>query len=178
MTSAADLAPLNPDYAETTRRFLLAMPIVQDLAFAITDVGPGRFEITQPYRRELSFRDGIFQAGPIGTIADMAAVCAAATMLPAGWSCSTVDFTLKLLAAATGDRLIAGCFATAGRCPLVPLTSSSAVASGRRSARRRSARRAILPWLPPRKHLATPGRSSDQESREPGISIRSAARQS
>jgi acyl-coenzyme A thioesterase PaaI-like protein len=44
-------------------------------------------------------------AGPIGTIADMAAVCA--TMLPAGWSCSTVDFTLKLLAAATGDRLIA-----------------------------------------------------------------------
>ena len=107
MTSAADLAPLNPDYAETTRRFLLAMPIVQDLGFAITDVGPGRFEITQPYRRELSFRDGIFQAGPIGTIADMAAVCAAATMLPAGWSCSTVDFTLKLLAAATGDRLIA-----------------------------------------------------------------------
>ena len=100
MTSAADLAPLNPDYAETTRRFLLAMPIVQDLGFAITDVGPGRFEITQPYRRELSFRDGIFQAGPIGTIADMAAVCAAATMLPAGWSCSTVDFTLKLLAAA------------------------------------------------------------------------------
>ena len=25
MTSAADLVPLNPDYAETTRRFLLAM---------------------------------------------------------------------------------------------------------------------------------------------------------
>jgi hypothetical protein len=43
----------------------MAMPIAQHLGFDITDVGPGRFEISQPFRRELSFREGTFQAGPI-----------------------------------------------------------------------------------------------------------------
>jgi uncharacterized protein (TIGR00369 family) len=99
--------PPNPDFAETTKRILLAMPISQHLGFDITDVAPGRFEITQPFRRELSFRERTFQAGPIGTLADMAAVCAGITMLPDGWAASTIDYTLKLLAPAVGDRLVA-----------------------------------------------------------------------
>jgi uncharacterized protein (TIGR00369 family) len=49
----------------------------------------------------------VFQAGPIGTLADMAAACAGATMLPDGWAASTVDYTLKLLAPAVGDKLVA-----------------------------------------------------------------------
>jgi uncharacterized protein (TIGR00369 family) len=77
------------------------------MGFEVTDVAPGRFEITQPFRVELSFREGVFQAGPIGTLADMAAACAGATMLPEGWAFSTVDYTLKLLAPAVGDKLVA-----------------------------------------------------------------------
>ncbi|MBV9829803.1 MAG: PaaI family thioesterase, partial [Alphaproteobacteria bacterium] len=46
-------------------------------------------------------------AGPIGTLADMAAACAAATLLPEGWSISTADYTLKLLSPATGEKLVA-----------------------------------------------------------------------
>jgi uncharacterized protein (TIGR00369 family) len=101
------LVPPNPDFIEATKRFLMTMPISQFFGFEITDVAPGRFEITQPFRRELSFREGVFQAGPIGTLADMAAACASVTLLPRGWSASTVDYTLKLLAPAIGEKLVA-----------------------------------------------------------------------
>lgn len=99
--------PPNPNFVETTKRFLMAMPIAQHFGFDITDVAPGRFEITQPFCRELSFREGTFQAGPIGTFADMAAACAGATMLLDGWAASTIDYTLKLLEPAVGEKLVA-----------------------------------------------------------------------
>jgi uncharacterized protein (TIGR00369 family) len=105
--SASSCIPPNPNFIEVTKRFLLAMPIAQHLGFDITDVAAGRFEITQPFRRELSFREGTFQAGPIGTVADMAAACAGATMLPDGWAASTIDYTLKLLTPAIGEKLVA-----------------------------------------------------------------------
>src|SRR5258705_8293101 len=100
-------APPNPNFVEVTKQFLMAMPIAQHMGFDITNVAPGRFEISQPFRRELSFREGTFQAGPIGTLADMAAACAGATMLPDGWAASTIDYTLKLLTPAVGEKLIA-----------------------------------------------------------------------
>jgi len=99
--------PPNPNFIEVTTRFLMAMPIAEYLGFDITGVAPGRFEITQPFRRELSLRERTFQAGPIGTLADMAAACAGATMLPEGWAVSTIDYTLKLLTPAVGEKLIA-----------------------------------------------------------------------
>lgn len=123
--------PRNPDFAEVTKRFLMAMPIAQHFGFDITGVALGRFEITQPFRRELSFRDGTFQAGPIGTIADMAAACACATMLPEGWATSTVDYTLKLLAPAVGEKLIArGRVLKAGRTLSVAAADVFSVLNG------------------------------------------------
>src|ERR1700692_4069958 len=99
--------PPNPDFAETAKRFLMEMPIAQHFGFSVTGVGPGLFEITQPFSEELSFRPGIFQAGPVGTLADMAAACAGMTMLPCGWAASTVDYTIKLIAPAAGDKIVA-----------------------------------------------------------------------
>jgi uncharacterized protein (TIGR00369 family) len=97
----------NPDFAETVRGFLMEMPIARHFGLSITGVGHGLFEITQPFRTELSFRPGIFQAGPVGTLADMAAACAGITLLPPGWAASTVDYTIKLLAPAAGEKLVA-----------------------------------------------------------------------
>jgi uncharacterized protein (TIGR00369 family) len=105
--SASYGIPPNPNFIEVTKQFLMAMPIARHFGFDITDVAPGRFEITQPFRPEFSFREGTFQAGPIGTLANMAAACAGATMLPEGWAASTVDYTLKLLAPAVGEKLVA-----------------------------------------------------------------------
>jgi len=125
------LVPPNPDFIEATKRFLMAMPISQSFGFEITDVAPGRFEITQPFRRELSFREGVFQAGPIGTLADMAAACASVTLLPDGWSASTVDYTLKLLSPAIGEKLVArGRVLRVGRTLSVAAADVCAVQAG------------------------------------------------
>src|SRR3954447_5776766 len=100
MTASPLTAP-NPEFVEATTRFLMDMPIARHFGFAMTDTRPGHFEFTQPFRVELAFREGTFQAGPIGTLADTAAACAGATMLPQGWAASTIDCTLKLLERAT-----------------------------------------------------------------------------
>jgi uncharacterized protein (TIGR00369 family) len=127
----------NPDFAETTIRFLTEMPISQHFGFAITGVGPGLFEITQPFRKELSFRPGIFQAGPVGTLADMAAACAGMTMLPCGWAASTVDYTIKLIAPAAGNKIVArGRVVRSGRTLSVAAADVYAVARGEGSALR------------------------------------------
>jgi uncharacterized protein (TIGR00369 family) len=124
--------PPNPDFAETTRRFLTEMPISKHFGFAVTGVGPGLFEITQPFRKELSFRPGIFQAGPVGTLADMAAACAGMTMLPCGWAGSTVDYTIKLIAPAAGDKIVArGRVVRSGRTLSVAAADVYAVREGK-----------------------------------------------
>jgi uncharacterized protein (TIGR00369 family) len=123
--------PPNPDFAETAKRFLMEMPIAQHFGFAITRIGPGLFEITQPFRKELSLRPGIFQAGPVGTLADMAAACAGMTMLPRGWGTSTVDYTIKLVAPAAGEKLVArGRVLRSGRTLSVTASDDYAVRDG------------------------------------------------
>src|SRR3954466_8600178 len=96
--------PRNPHFIEVTKRFLMEMPIAQHFGFDITDVALGRFETPQPFRPDLSFREGTFRAGPGDTLGGRAAACAGATMLPEGWAASTVDYTLKLLAPAVGEK--------------------------------------------------------------------------
>jgi uncharacterized protein (TIGR00369 family) len=122
---------LNPDFAETVKRFLMEMPIAQHFGLAVTGIGVGLFEITQPFRTELSFRPGIFQAGPVGTLADMSAACAGMTMLPHGWRASTVDYTIKLIAPAAGERLVArGRVVRSGRTLSVAASDVYAVRNG------------------------------------------------
>jgi uncharacterized protein (TIGR00369 family) len=124
--------PPNPDFAETAKRFLMEMPIAQHFGFLVTDIGPGLFEITQPFRKELSFSPGIFQAGPVGTLADMAAACAGITMLPCGWAASTVDYTIMLIAPAAGEKIVArGRVVRSGRTLSVTASEVYAVRAGK-----------------------------------------------
>ena len=124
--------PPNPDFAETAKRFLMEMPIAQHFGFLVTGIGPGLFEITQPFRKELSFSPGIFQAGPVGTLADMAAACAGVTMLPCGWAASTVDYTIKLIAPAAGEKIVArGRVVRSGRTLSVTASEVYAVRAGK-----------------------------------------------
>jgi uncharacterized protein (TIGR00369 family) len=128
---AREPAPPDPDFAETVKRFLMGMPNAQHFGFTVTGVGPGLFEITQPFRKELSFRPGMFQAGPVGTLADMAAACAGMTMLPRGWGASTVDYTIKLIAPAAGEKLVArGRLVRAGRTLSVTASDVYVVRAG------------------------------------------------
>ncbi len=122
----------NPDFAAVTRRFIMEMPIAAYFGFELTDIRPGHLEVIQPYRRELSFRDGMFQAGAVGTIADFAGAGACVTMLPEGWSGATADYTLKLLAPADGEKLVArGRVIQFGRTLSVAAADVFAVREGR-----------------------------------------------
>ena len=92
------------------------MPVIQFLHMDFTAIEYGKVEVSVPYRDELSFAKGIFQAGPVGMLVDVAACCAIGTTLPAGYLFSTVDFTTKILAPAQGDRFIArGAVVSTGR---------------------------------------------------------------
>jgi uncharacterized protein (TIGR00369 family) len=105
--SAKTFAAQNPDFVAVTTRFIMDMPIAAFFGFSITDIAPGFLEVTQPYRPELCFQGRMFQAGPIGTLADFAGAGACFSMLPPGWLAATADYTVKLLAPAEGDRLVA-----------------------------------------------------------------------
>ncbi len=93
----------NPDFQNAVRRFVSDMPIIELIGLQFQTIEPGEVDIVMPYRHELSFAPGAYQAGAIGTIMDVAASCAIATLLPANWSTATVDYTIKVLAPARGS---------------------------------------------------------------------------
>lgn len=88
-------------------RLVQAMPMAQWLGLRFTVLEAGAVEIEIPYREELSFRPGQMQATAIFAAADFAAVAAAGTLLPPGWVNASIDCTLKIVAPAAGEKLIA-----------------------------------------------------------------------
>ena len=97
----------NPDFRNSVKKFVSEMPIIQLLGLQFQNIEAGEVEVTMNYREELSFAPGAYQAGAIGTIMDVAASCAMATLLPANWSLATVDYTVKILAPARGSSFTA-----------------------------------------------------------------------
>ena len=99
--------PENPNFKEAIEDLVLKMPIANFIGMRFTKIELGFVEIVIPYREELSFAKGVFQAGPVGMLMDIAACCAIGTKLPSGWAFSTIDFTTKIVAPATGESFIA-----------------------------------------------------------------------
>lgn len=103
----ATLQPLNPAYAETLTRSVLAMPIARALDLQFSSVAPGSVEIEIPYHEQFSFRPGQLQATAIFAAADFAAIAAAGTLLAPGWINASIDCTLKIVGPANGEKLVA-----------------------------------------------------------------------
>lgn len=97
----------DPDFQQLVTSVVLSMPAAKHLGFSFGKVAPGEVELVQPYRIELTEHNGNFQGGVIGSLADFAGGAAAGTLLPVGSLNMTVDYTVKLLAPARGDALIA-----------------------------------------------------------------------
>lgn len=95
----------NPGYAAEIEAHVMGMPVARTLDLRFARLAPGEAHVEVPYAEALSFQPGQFQATAVFAAADFAGVCAAATLLPAGWGIVTVDCTLKLLAPAAGVRL-------------------------------------------------------------------------
>lgn len=73
----------------------------------ITDVGPGRCEITLPYGEHVSQQHGFFHGGIVAAVADSAAGFAGFSLMPVGAGVLTVEFKINLVAPADGELLIA-----------------------------------------------------------------------
>lgn len=102
----AAFVPPNPAYRETTKEILLAMPFVKWLGLSFERIDPGEVEFSMPARSEITFDGKTIQAGPIGALLDFSGGAAAFTLVPAGVKLSTIDYSVKLLAPATGQRFI------------------------------------------------------------------------
>jgi uncharacterized protein (TIGR00369 family) len=107
MTSASTLTAPNPEFEQVVKAAVLSMPAAKHLGFDFGAMAPGEAEIIQPYRPELTEHNGFFQGGVLGMLADFAGGSAAGTLLPSGWVNMTIDYTVKILAPAKGDKIIA-----------------------------------------------------------------------
>ena len=85
----------------------MAMPMVQTLKLEFRRIQPGVVELEIPMQDAFCFRPGQLQATAIFAAADFAAVTAAGTLLPPGFTNATIDTTLKIVAPARGSHLIA-----------------------------------------------------------------------
>lgn len=101
------MTPANPDFADAVRNAVLSMPAARHLGFEFGVIAAGDVEIVQPYREELTQHDGYVQGGVLGALADFAGGSAAGTLLPPGWVNMTIDYTVKILAPAKGERFVA-----------------------------------------------------------------------
>lgn len=101
------LKAANPDFEQSVKGAVLSMPTAKHLGFEFGRMAPGYVEIIQPYRKELTQHDGFFQGGVLGLLADFAGGSAAGTLLPAGWVNMTIDYTVKILAPAKGEEVVA-----------------------------------------------------------------------
>ena len=121
----------NPDFDRVVRDAVLGMPAAQHLGFTIGSLAPGEAEIVQPYRPEITQQGGFVQGGVLGSLADFAGGSAAGTLLPPGWVNMTVDYTIKIVAPARGESMVArGRMVHAGSTTSVAVADVVAVRGG------------------------------------------------
>jgi len=95
------------DQCQFVREFIENMPVTAELGIALAELTPGHAKVSLTVERRHTIDGSLVQAGITATLADFAAVAAAATGLPDGWLVATTGFSVSHLASAKGDRLIA-----------------------------------------------------------------------
>src|SRR5262249_29798703 len=105
--SMTTLTAAIPDFEKLVKATVLSMPAAKHLGFDFGRVAPGEVEIVQPYREELTEHNGFFMAGVVAALADFAGRSAGMTLLAPGWVSMTVDYTVKLVAPAKGEKIVA-----------------------------------------------------------------------
>ncbi|MEX0757369.1 MAG: hotdog fold thioesterase [Acidimicrobiia bacterium] len=89
------------------REFIEGMPVTSDLGMELVEIERGRATVSLAIKTRHTVDGHLVQAGISATVADFAAVAAAATELPDGWLVATTGFSVVHLAPATGEILIA-----------------------------------------------------------------------
>lgn len=96
------LVPKDPEFEERVRDSFARQRVMTTLGASLTEVGPGRAEITLPFRDDLTQQHGFLHAGIVATIGDSACGYAAFSLMPADAGVLTVEYKINLLAPAKG----------------------------------------------------------------------------
>ena len=98
---------LNPAFAKQVNDSFARQSLMSLIDARLTNVEPGRVEISLPFRGDLTQQHGYLHAGIITTIADSACGYASYTLMPPDSEVLSVEFKINLLRPAKGDSFVA-----------------------------------------------------------------------
>ena len=100
------MAP-SSSFRHDVAEWVLGLPVAAAFGFVFDELADGRSVTRLAWRPWHSHTPGAFQASPIAALADFTGASAAMTLLPVGDVAATLDYTVKFLAEARGEELIA-----------------------------------------------------------------------
>jgi uncharacterized protein (TIGR00369 family) len=110
------LTARDPNYVERVKEAFGRQGFLQFVDARIEELAPGRCVIAADFRSELAQQNGFFHGGLIGTVADAAGACAAATLIETWQWMLTAEYKINFLKPAKAHQLRAvGAVIRAGR---------------------------------------------------------------
>jgi uncharacterized protein (TIGR00369 family) len=126
------LTPKDPEFEARIKMSFAKQGLMKTIGAQLTDISPGAVEIALPASPAVSQQHGFVHGGAIASIADIAAGCAALSLMPPGVGILTTEFKINFLAPAAGTRMLArGRVVKAGRTLTLAQTEIFAENSGR-----------------------------------------------
>ena len=99
--------PKNENFEQVVRESFALQGLMETLGAELTDVGPGKCEITMPFKNGITQQHGYVHAGAISSIADSSAGYAAFTLSALDHTVLTTEYKIHLLAPARGEKFVA-----------------------------------------------------------------------
>lgn len=87
------------------RSFLFGLPFVREYSISLMSFAPGMVTIDLPFDERFSGPPTLFPASMVGTAGDVAAAASCLSLVPKGWRVATLDFTVKMIGMAKGEKL-------------------------------------------------------------------------
>jgi len=103
----AKFEALNPSFAKEVNDSFARQSIMSLIDARLTNIEPGRIDISLPFRGDLTQQHGYLHAGIITTIADSACGYAAYTLMPPDSEVLSIEFKINLLRPGKGDSFVA-----------------------------------------------------------------------
>ena len=99
--------PRDPAFETRTRENFSSQGFMANLGVEMSDLQPGRCELTVEFSERLAQQHGFFHGGVIASLADVSGGYAAFSLLPPDRTNVTVEFKLNMLNPGRGVALVA-----------------------------------------------------------------------
>jgi acyl-coenzyme A thioesterase PaaI-like protein len=116
-----------------TRAIIANLPFVKNHGIEVVSADGNGATVRMPFDPQFGTPPDMFPTAMVGMIGDVAAVSACYAVVPEGYACATLDFTVKNTGLAQGDELVAiGRVLMAGKTVSVGAADVYAIRSGER----------------------------------------------